>query len=108
MKGCQTRRTALCSVAPYYRQHNPTMAVGKQALIEALKKLPPGVTIHYDFKRVMSDGPMMVVHSLVTMRPDDRGNAVVDMFRLEHGKVVEHWDVGQPVPEKSANNNTMF
>jgi hypothetical protein len=40
--------------------------------------------------------------------PKDRGTAYVDIFRVQGGKIVEHWDVGQPVPEKSANNNTMF
>ena len=41
-------------------------------------------------------------------RPDDRGIAVVDILRVEGCKVVEHWDVVQPVPEKSANSNGMF
>lgn len=93
---------------PYYRQHNPVAADGKEALIAFLKSMPPGVTYHYEFKRVLSDGDMVVVHSWCTASPTDRGSAVVDMFRLEHGKVVEHWDVVQPIPEKSANNNTMF
>jgi len=92
----------------YYRQHNPAAPDGKEALIALLKGLPPEVTIHYEFKRVLSDGDMVVVHSLVTNSPTDRGSAVIDMFRLEHGKVVEHWDVVQPIPEKSANKNTMF
>jgi predicted SnoaL-like aldol condensation-catalyzing enzyme len=50
----------------------------------------------------------VVLHSHLILKPGDRGSAVVDIFRLENGKIVEHWDVVQEVPEKSANDNTMF
>lgn len=96
-------------VGPEYRQHNPTVADGKQAIIDALRQwLPATPALRYEFKHVYSDGDHVIVHSLVTTSAGDRGKAVVDIFRLEHGKVVEHWDVAQPVPEKSANDNTMF
>ncbi len=96
-------------VGPYYRQHNPTVADGKDAIIGALHQwLPTVPALHYDIVHLVSSGDLVAVHSHVTTSPQDRGMAVVDIFRVENGKVVEHWDVGQPVPEKSANTNTMF
>jgi predicted SnoaL-like aldol condensation-catalyzing enzyme len=96
-------------VGPQYRQHNPTVADGKQAIIDALRQwLPATPGLHYEFKHLYTDGNCVIVHSLVTADRGDRGKAVVDIFRLEHGKVVEHWDVAQAVPEKALNDNTMF
>ena len=96
-------------VGPYYRQHNPTVADGKDALIASLRQwLPANPDLHYEFKHVYSDGDHVIVHSLVTLNRQDRGMAVVDIFRLERGKIVEHWDVAQPVPETALNDNTMF
>ena len=96
-------------VGDKYIQHNPLAADGKEAAVEVLGKALqalPGWS--YDVKHAYVDGDIVVVHSQVRMKPEDRGFAVVDIFRFEKGKVVEHWDVLQAIPEKSANNNTMF
>jgi len=94
---------------PTYRQHNPFAADGAQPAIDFLAPyLASHAGYHYDCKHVYVDGNIVVVHSHVTREAGDRGSAVVDIFRIEKGKVVEHWDVVQPIPEKSANDNTMF
>ena len=96
-------------VAPPYTQHNPLVADGidggRNALSGIVKKFP---AYHYDIKRVLVDGDLVATHSHVTIGPDDRGRAIVDLFRVKDGKIVEHWDVIQPVSETSANKNTMF
>jgi len=96
-------------VGDKYIQHNPIAPDGKEPAVEILGKALqalPGWT--YEFKHAYVDGNIVVLHSHVRMKADDRGMAVVDIFRFEKGKIVEHWDVLQPIPEKSANNNTMF
>jgi hypothetical protein len=59
-------------------------------------------------KRLVMDGDLVAVHYRFKVKPDDRGMAVVDIFRVANGKIQEHWDVAEPVPEKSANTNGMF
>ncbi len=96
-------------VGDKYIQHNPIAADGKDAAVEVLSKFMQAVpTWSYTFKHAYVDGDIAIIHSLVKAKPEDRGNAVIDIFRFEKGKVVEHWDVIQAIPEKSANNNTMF
>jgi predicted SnoaL-like aldol condensation-catalyzing enzyme len=50
----------------------------------------------------------VILHLHAVRTPGERGSAIVDIFKLENGKIVEHWDVVQPIPEKSANGNGMF
>ena len=61
-----------------------------------------------EVKRMVAEGDLVAVHHHVRPAPGDRGRAVVDIFRLEDGRIVEHWDVVQEVPETAANDNTMF
>jgi len=101
-------------VGPEYRQHNPIAADGKEAAIKALTYYTHDMfpELREEVKRTVAQGDLVAVHARVVRNAADResgrGWAVVDIFRLEHGRVVEHWDVVQDVPEKSANSNTMF
>lgn len=92
-----------------YIQHNPTVASGRAAFVAAFTGFfKAALNSSVEIKRVLVDGDYVILHSLFKATPQDRGSAVVDIFRLENGKVAEHWDVSQPVPEKPANSNTMF
>jgi predicted SnoaL-like aldol condensation-catalyzing enzyme len=92
-----------------YIQHNPNAADGPDGLkgfIGFLKdKFPNNRS---EIKRIFADGDYVIVHVHAVREPGTRGNAIIDIFRLENGKVVEHWDAVQPIPEKAANDNGMF
>ena len=93
-----------------YIQHNPLAADGTQLFIDFVnffKGLFPEMNVN--IVRTIAQCDLVMTHSHLTLFPGDRGSAVMDIFRLdEQGKVVEHWDVVQEVPETSANDNTMF
>jgi predicted SnoaL-like aldol condensation-catalyzing enzyme len=95
---------------PVYIQHNPQAGDGFQAFIDFVKFFTTqNPQLHVDIKRVIAECDLVVTHSHLTLNPTDRGSAVADIFRLNRdGKIVEHWDVIQAVPETSANDNTMF
>ena len=96
-------------LGPNYRQHNPGSADGPEGLIPTMKWFTQNFPeLRMEPKRIIAEGDYVVLHSHLILKPGDRGTAVVDIFRLENGKIVEHWDVVQEVPETSANNNTMF
>ena len=96
-------------LGPRYIQHNPTAPDGAEGLkgfIGFLRdKFPQSRS---EIKRVFADGDFVIVHVHSVREPGTRGRAIIDLFRLENGKIVEHWDVVQDVPEKAANSNGMF
>jgi predicted SnoaL-like aldol condensation-catalyzing enzyme len=96
-------------LGPHYRQHNPGAADGPESFIGAVKHIAQTFPdFSMESKRIIAEGDLVVLHSHLILKPGDRGSAVVDIFRLENGKIVEHWDVVQEVPETPKNNNTMF
>ncbi|MER6957953.1 nuclear transport factor 2 family protein [Streptomyces sp. NPDC000618] len=95
--------------SPDYIQHNPITPDGPDGLKATLgpyfEAFPQSTALP---KRIIAEGDLVAVHSNFITGPGDRGQSVVDLFRVRNGKIVEHWDVMQAVPATSANDNTMF
>lgn len=96
-------------IAPDYIQHNPGFQDGRQAFEDGiegfLKEFPQSKA---EIKHAGADGDLVFIHNHIALNDADRGQATVDIFRVKDGKIVEHWDVIQDIPEKAENNNTMF
>jgi predicted SnoaL-like aldol condensation-catalyzing enzyme len=100
---------ALAHLGHHYVQHDPNAADGAEGLREffsALEKQFPQFRV--EIRRVFVEGNMVAVHVRSTNGPTQNGEAGVNIFRLEEGRIVEHWNVIQPIPDSIPHANTMF
>lgn len=94
-----------------YIQHNPQAEDGPQAFIEFVNLFKQVLfpELHVDIVRAVAECDLVMTHSHLKLAPEERGSAVVDIFRFDNqGKIVEHWDVIQDIPADPANDNGMF
>ncbi|MEH2548933.1 putative SnoaL-like aldol condensation-catalyzing enzyme [Bradyrhizobium sp. AZCC 2262] len=91
-----------------YIQHNPRVADGTEGFIAFVRGLLNSFPdMKLMIKRVIAEGDLVVTHAHIIKIPGEPGLAVVDIFRVESGKVVEHWDVVEAVPSTALNSNGM-
>ncbi|MBE7129689.1 ester cyclase [Bacillus mycoides] len=92
-----------------YKQHNPFVADGRKVFMDFFKEdFVKNPNSSAEIKRVVAEGDTVALHVHSRANSQDKGVAIVDIFRIKNGKIVEHWDVIQEIPNEAANDNTMF
>lgn len=96
-------------VAKDGKHHNPYFSAGFAALKEGMKENHLKFPVkQFTVKNVLADGDLVAVHSHIVLDPDEPGIAAVHLFRFQGDKIIELWDVGQPVQADSSNQDGMF
>ncbi len=105
----QPEAAAAAAIGETYTQHNPGAPDGAEAFIGYVHYMRSRFPqLQVEVKRTVAEGDLVVTHSHFHLVPGDRGLAAADFWRVVDGKIVEHWDVIQEVPEEAKNTNTMF
>ncbi|MGN7896034.1 nuclear transport factor 2 family protein [Bacillus sp. 22475] len=96
-------------VSEDYQQHNSFVADGRKAFMDFFKEdFVKNPNSSAEIKRVVAEGDTVALHVHSRANSQGKGVAIVDIFRIKDGKIVEHWDVIQEIPNEAANSNTMF
>jgi predicted SnoaL-like aldol condensation-catalyzing enzyme len=93
---------------PNLIEHNPGIADGRAAAIAAFGPMFAGRDAHFEVKRIVVDGDLAVIHAFGQIDRTSSGAALIDIYRLDRGKIVELWDVFEPIPKSSRNPHPMF
>lgn len=94
-------------IGSVYVQHNPSLPDGPEALKAGATQWFKGAPKEkIDIQHLAADGNLVFIH--LRSKTGDKVNSVIDIFKVENGKITEHWDVIQEVPAKSANQHPMF
>jgi predicted SnoaL-like aldol condensation-catalyzing enzyme len=105
----KVRKAYQSNISPDFIHHNPYFRRDADSLMLAMEE---NIAINphkiLEVKLAIQDGDVVAVHSHVRQNPDDRGGAVVHIFRFQENQIVELWDVGQQIPEDSPNEYGMF
>jgi predicted SnoaL-like aldol condensation-catalyzing enzyme len=105
----QVREAYSKFVDPSFRHHNAFFEGSAKSLMEAMEANAlqnPNKLL--EVKHALAEGDFVAVHTHVQHKPGERGAAVMHILRFENGRIVELWDFGQAVPEKSPNQYGMF
>ncbi|MGW8331409.1 nuclear transport factor 2 family protein [Streptomyces sp. NPDC055897] len=90
-------------------QHNPNLPDGRKPLVEFIegfrKQLPEA---RFEIRRIAGDDGLVFTHSHFRPQPGHRGMVVVDVFRIDDGRIVEHWDVREDVPETTVSGHDVY
>lgn len=96
-------------IAPEFLHHNPYFRGDADSLRSAMEEnAAQNPDKILEVQMALQDGDRVAVFSRIRQRPDDRGGAVVHLFRFEGDRIAEMWDVGAAVPEEMVNDNGMF
>jgi predicted SnoaL-like aldol condensation-catalyzing enzyme len=92
-----------------YIQHNPSLATGRAAFVSFFQSIfSQYPQFRSEIVRMAAEGDLVFVHGHQTTSPSDLGVDAVDIYRIQDGKIVEHWDATENVPASSANDNGIF
>lgn len=100
---------AMKLISSNFKQHSVLVEdgyVGLEKFLEWVRAEQP--KLHADITRVFADGDYVILDVRMIRHPGDRGLAIAEIYRVEGGKLAEHWDRMQEIPEKSKSNNDMF